>query len=50
MADARRDIGSLDEAGLRYVLTFLGEASTAAIRRARLDLIVHALPPLSDAR
>lgn len=48
--NARRNIGSLDEAGLRYALTFLGEASTAEIRRARIDLIIHALPSVGDAR
>jgi hypothetical protein len=41
---ARRDLGSLDEAELRYALTFLGEASTATIRQARIDVIVNALP------
>lgn len=40
---AHRDLGTLDEAELRYALTFLGEASTDAIRRARIDAIVNAL-------
>jgi hypothetical protein len=40
----RRDLGALDEAELRYALTFLGEASTDAIRQARIDAIVNALP------
>jgi HAD superfamily hydrolase (TIGR01509 family) len=42
---ARRDITSLDEADRRYALTFLGEATTAEIRAARIDVIVDALPP-----
>jgi hypothetical protein len=41
---ARRNIAALDEAELRYALTFLGEASSDAIRRARIDAIVNALP------
>lgn len=41
---AHRHLGALDEAGLRYALTFLGEASTDAIRRARIDAIVKVLP------
>lgn len=44
-AAAHRDLGVLDEAELRYALTFLGEASTDAIRQARIDAIVSALPP-----
>jgi hypothetical protein len=47
--DAHRDLMSLDDAELRYALTFLGEASTAAIRQARIDLILSALPQLSEA-
>lgn len=39
-----RDLNSLDSAELRYALTFLGEATTAAIRRGRVDAIVSALP------
>ncbi|MDG4793482.1 hypothetical protein [Micromonospora sp. WMMD1082] len=41
---ARRDLAVLDEAERRYALTFLGEASTSAIRQARIDAIVTALP------
>lgn len=41
---AHRDLGALDEAELRYALTFLGEASTMPIRKARIDVIVNALP------
>lgn len=39
-----RDLDSLDFAELRYALTFLGEATTAAIRRDRIDVIISALP------
>ncbi|HEV2378083.1 MAG TPA: hypothetical protein VGS19_38705 [Streptosporangiaceae bacterium] len=45
---AKRDLLALDEAELRYALTFLGEASTHAIREMRIDAIVSALP-LPDA-
>jgi hypothetical protein len=45
-ATADRDIEALDDAELRYALTFLGEASTEAIRRARIEAIVNALPRL----
>ncbi|WP_162959221.1 hypothetical protein [Micromonospora tulbaghiae] len=41
---ARRDLRTLDEAELRYALTFLGEASTDAIRRSRIHAIVRGLP------
>lgn len=48
LADAARthgrDLNSLDSAELRYALTFLGEATTAAIRRARIDAVISALP------
>lgn len=48
LADAarggRRDLTVLDTAELRYALTFLGEAATTAIRRARIDAILTALP------
>ncbi len=46
--DRRRDLTSLDEAELRYALTFLGEATTPEIRAARAAVIVNALPGLSD--
>jgi hypothetical protein len=39
-----RSLDKLDEAELRYVLTFLSEATTAAIRQARIAAVVHALP------
>jgi len=48
LADAarrsRRDLTALDTAELRYALTFLGEATTTAIRQARIDVILTALP------
>ncbi|WP_369185154.1 hypothetical protein [Streptomyces sp. Y1] len=40
-----RDLDALDAAELRYALTFLGEATTAQIRMARIAAIVSALPP-----
>jgi hypothetical protein len=40
-----RDVAALDPAELRYALTFLGEATTQAIRTARIEAIVSALPP-----
>ena len=46
--DARRDLASLDEAELRYAVTFLGEATTPEIRAARARVIVDALPSLSE--
>ena len=49
-ATAHCDLGVLDEAELRYALTFLGEASTNAIRQARIDAIVTALPRSDDTR
>nr|WSX78543.1 hypothetical protein OH826_34655 [Streptomyces sp. NBC_00899] len=39
-----RDVAALDPAELRYALTFLGEATTDAIRTARIEAIVSALP------
>jgi hypothetical protein len=47
--DRCRDLTSLDEAELRYALTFLGEATTPLIRAARAAVIVDALPGLSEA-
>lgn len=46
---ARRDLEALDEAEQRYALTFLGEASTDTIRRARIHAIVDALPRIDAA-
>jgi hypothetical protein len=40
----QRTLGQLDDAELRYALTFLEEATTARIRQARIDTIVAALP------
>ncbi|GAA2507271.1 hypothetical protein [Streptomyces gobitricini] len=39
-----RSLDTLDEAELRYVLTFLSEATTTTIRQARIRAIVSALP------
>ncbi|SDX97981.1 hypothetical protein SAMN05216215_101837 [Saccharopolyspora shandongensis] len=39
-----RSLERLDEVELRYALTFLSESTTIAIRRARVDAIVSALP------
>jgi len=39
-----RSLEALDEAELRYALTFLSEATTSAIRQARVGAIVSALP------
>jgi hypothetical protein len=47
---AGRDLQVLDEAALRYALTFLNEASTGTIRHARIDAIVSALPRPNEAR
>jgi len=47
---ARRNLASLDEAELRYALTFLGEASSYSIRQARIDAIVDALPQSDGSR
>ncbi|MCY0945659.1 hypothetical protein [Streptomyces antarcticus] len=41
---AGRDLDALDDAELRYALTFLGEATTPAIRTDRLTAIVTGLP------
>ncbi|MFI5642763.1 hypothetical protein ACIA8H_35965 [Streptomyces goshikiensis] len=41
-----RDLDALDDAELRYALTFLGEATTDAIRTERLAAIVTGLPTL----
>ena len=41
---AYRELAALDEAELRYALTFLSEASTDTIRQARIEAIVNALP------
>jgi hypothetical protein len=41
---AGRDLGALDEAELRYALTFLDEATTDPIRAARITAIVSAIP------
>ncbi|KPI17645.1 hypothetical protein OK074_1666 [Actinobacteria bacterium OK074] len=40
----RLSLDALDEAELRYVLTFLSEATTPTVRRARIRAIVSALP------
>jgi len=45
--ERRRDLTALDEADLRYALTFLSEATTQPIRDARASVIVDALPGLS---
>ncbi|WP_457029204.1 hypothetical protein [Kitasatospora sp. P5_F3] len=39
-----RDLDVLDQAEMRYALTFLGEATTESIRTARIEAIVSALP------
>ncbi|WEH40966.1 hypothetical protein [Streptomyces sp. AM 2-1-1] len=39
-----RSLEALDEAELRYVLTFLAESTTTTIRQARVEAIVSALP------
>lgn len=41
-----RDLGALDEAELRYALTFLHESSSNEIRSARIRVIVDALPTI----
>jgi hypothetical protein len=48
--DRRRDLTALDEAELRYALTFLGESTTPSIRAQRAVVIHDALPSLSDDR
>ncbi|MFE1348508.1 hypothetical protein [Streptomyces sp. NPDC058757] len=45
---AGRDLGALDDAELRYALTFLGEATTPAIRADRVGVIVRSLPVLVE--
>ncbi|MEW1637504.1 hypothetical protein AB0469_25955 [Streptomyces sp. NPDC093801] len=45
-ATAGRDLDALDDAELRYALTFLGEATTPTIRTDRLTAIVTGLPTL----
>src|SRR5690606_29538426 len=40
-----RILAALDDAELRYALTFLSEATTPEIRGARIAAIVSALPP-----
>lgn len=40
-----RILAALDDAELRYALTFLSEATTPEIRTARISAIVSALPP-----
>ncbi|MGI5515715.1 hypothetical protein [Streptomyces sp. CA-106131] len=39
-----RSLGALDDAELRYVLTFLSEATAPDIRQARIEAVVSALP------
>ncbi|WP_405842625.1 hypothetical protein OG528_30040 [Streptomyces platensis] len=39
-----RSLDVLDEAELRYALTFLSESTTAAVRQARVEAIVSAMP------
>ena len=43
---SNRALDALDNAELRYALTFLEEATTADIRQARISAIVAALPPV----
>lgn len=45
-----RTLNSLDDAEFRYALKFLAEATTTAIRQARIDAIVSALAPLAQPR
>lgn len=49
-AAASRGLGTLDEAELRYALTFLSEASSSAIRQARIEAIISTLPQSHGAR
>jgi hypothetical protein len=44
----QRSLAGLDDAELRYALTFLEEATTSKIRRARIDAIVAALPAAQE--
>ncbi|GGT27951.1 hypothetical protein GCM10010271_34900 [Streptomyces kurssanovii] len=43
-AQEGRSLDTLDEAELRYVITFLSEATTTTIRQSRIRAIVSALP------
>lgn len=45
-AHGRRDLTTLHGRELQYALTFLNEATTAEIRRKRIDAIVRAMPPV----
>ncbi|MEU7581989.1 hypothetical protein AB0B50_30875 [Streptomyces sp. NPDC041068] len=47
-AEEGRSLEALDEAELRYVLTFLSESTTTAIRQARVEAIVSALPTTTE--
>ncbi|MGH3905508.1 MAG: hypothetical protein ACRDTE_15180 [Pseudonocardiaceae bacterium] len=47
-AAAHRDLARLTDAEQRYALTFLGEATTDAIRQGRIDIIVSALPAIEE--
>lgn len=49
-AAAHRTLEEIDDAELRYALTFLLESTTVEIRRARIDAIVAALPRLPGAQ
>ncbi|MEE6260171.1 hypothetical protein [Plantactinospora sonchi] len=42
----QRALDHLDDAELRYALTFLEEAATSHIRQARIDAIVAAIPAM----
>lgn len=42
-----RALEALDEAELRYVLTYLSESTTTTIRQARVEAIVSALPAIT---
>ncbi|SHN52678.1 hypothetical protein SAMN05660350_00415 [Geodermatophilus obscurus] len=44
---AERDLAALDEAELRYAVTFLTESTTDEIRRGRIGIIVASLPPVT---
>lgn len=46
--DEGRSLETLDEAELRYVLTFLSESTTTAIRQARVAAIVSAMPATTE--
>ncbi|GAA3138192.1 hypothetical protein JOF29_000180 [Kribbella aluminosa] len=47
-AEEGRSLEALDEAELRYVLTFLSESTTTVIRQARVEAIVSALPTTTE--